>query len=65
MLRELFTEYFSVVAGAAGVLAVLGFIGLIKVFITVTLPDQLLVVTGKKRVKNGKTFGFSVERGRA
>jgi len=65
MLRELFTEYFSVVAGAAGVLAVLGFIGLVKAFITVTLPDQLIVVTGKKRVKNGKTFGFSVERGRA
>lgn len=65
MFRELFTEYFSVIAGAAGVAAVLAFIGLVKAFITVTLPDQLLVVTGKKRVKNGKTFGFSVERGRA
>ncbi len=65
MLQEIFRQYYGIVAGGLGVAAVLGFVGLLKAFVNVTLPDQLLVITGKKRVKNGKTFGFSVERGRA
>jgi flotillin len=48
----------------AGIVGFFIFIGMLKVIIKVTLPDQLLVVTGRKRKRNGKVFGFSVERGR-
>lgn len=65
MLQDFFREFGGVLAGGLGVVTVLVFVSLLKAFIKVTLPDQLLVVTGKKRVKNGKIFGFSVERGRA
>jgi uncharacterized membrane protein YqiK len=51
-----------------GVLAVVAFfllLGILKAFIKVAPPDKLLVITGRKRKENGKTFGFSVERGRS
>jgi flotillin len=59
----------SAVGGTAG-----GILGLIVFFIIVafakyvirvTLPDKIIVVTGrKKKFKSGKKFGFTVDRGR-
>ncbi|PWE00942.1 SPFH domain-containing protein [Marinilabilia rubra] len=51
-----------------GVVAVICFfllLGILKALIKVAPPDKLLVITGRKRKENGKTFGFSVERGRS
>ncbi|WP_462318604.1 SPFH domain-containing protein [Marinilabilia sp.] len=51
-----------------GVVAVVCFfvlLGILKALIKVAPPDKLLVITGRKRKENGKTFGFSVERGRS
>ncbi len=50
--------------GLGGVAFFFVFIGLLKAFIKVSLPNKIFVVTGRKRVKNGRKFGFSVERGR-
>lgn len=54
----------GVLAGVLGIVAFLILIWLLKSLIKVTLPDNLLVVTGRKKVRDYKTFGFSVERGR-
>lgn len=54
----------GLVGGTLGVLAFFLLLGFLKATIKVALPDKLLVVTGRKAVRNGKTFGFSVERGR-
>ena len=50
-----------------GILGVIGFfvlLGIIRSIIKVSYPDKILVVTGRKKVKDGKAFGFSIERGR-
>ena len=57
-------EVFGVAGGIAAVVVFVVLISLLKIFIKVTLPDKLLVVTGRKKSKGGRTFGFSVERGR-
>lgn len=36
----------------------------LKSFIKVNFPNKILVVTGRKSKKQGRVFGFSVERGR-
>ena len=51
--------------GLLGVAAFFVLLGLLKAFIKVAPPDKLLVITGRKRKENNKTFGFSVERGRS
>jgi uncharacterized membrane protein YqiK len=55
----------GLIFGALGVGAFIGLIGLIKACIRVSHPDQILVITGKKTKRHGRTFGFSVNRGRA
>ena len=51
--------------GILGVIAFFIIVGVAKYVIRVTLPDKLIVVTGrKKKLKTGKRFGFTVERGR-
>jgi uncharacterized membrane protein YqiK len=45
-------------------LAFIVIIGLFKSTIRVASPDRILVVTGRKTKHEGKTFGFSVDRGR-
>ncbi|MDR2398368.1 MAG: flotillin family protein [Spirochaetaceae bacterium] len=55
----------SLIFGALGVGAFIAFIGIIKVCIRVSHPDQILVITGKKTKRQGRSFGFSVNRGRA
>lgn len=52
------------IGGVIGIIAFFVLVGIMKSIIKVQLPDQLLVVTGRKKVRQGKTFGFSVERGR-
>lgn len=54
----------AVLYGFLGVIFFIILIAIIKSFIKVSYPDKILVVTGRKKVKEGKTFGFSIERGR-
>ncbi len=54
----------GIIGGVLGIVVFLFVLGVLKSIIKVQLPDQLLVVTGRKKVRGGKTFGFSVERGR-
>lgn len=52
---------------AGGILGTAGFfvlIAVLKAIIVSDLPDKIIVITGRRKVKGGKTFGFSVERGR-
>jgi len=51
--------------GILGLVAFFFIVGLLKYLIRVTLPDRVIVVTGrKKKFKSGKKFGFTVDRGR-
>ncbi len=67
-LRAQFMELDSsgnaILYGFLAVLAFILLIAFIKSIIKVSFPDKILVVTGRKKVKDGKTFGFSIERGR-
>ncbi len=55
----------AVVGGILGVVLFFAIIGMAKSIVRVMLPDKILVVTGRrKKVKGGKDFGFTVERGR-
>jgi flotillin len=53
-----------VLPGIAGIVVFFLFISILKSFIKVTLPNKVLVVTGKRKVQNGRAFGFSIEKGR-
>ncbi|MHB9292754.1 hypothetical protein Holit_01859 [Hollandina sp. SP2] len=55
----------GLIFGGLGVGAFIALIGIIKSCIHVSHPDRILVVTGKKIKRHGRTFGFSVNRGRA
>lgn len=55
----------GVVGGLIGIGVFIVLISVLKSIIKVTAPDQILVITGRKRTHSGRTFGFSVERGRA
>ena len=54
----------GVLYGCAGVVFFFLFLLILKAFIKVTLPNRIFVITGRKRVRDGTKFGFSVERGR-
>ncbi|MDR1142799.1 MAG: hypothetical protein LBK77_01115 [Spirochaetaceae bacterium] len=55
---------YGLVFGGLGILAFVVLIALLKSIIHVSLPDRIMVVTGRKTRRNGKAFGFSVNRGR-
>jgi regulator of protease activity HflC (stomatin/prohibitin superfamily) len=55
---------YGLVFGGLGILAFVVLIALLKSIIHVSLPDRIMVVTGRKTRRNGRTFGFSVNRGR-
>jgi regulator of protease activity HflC (stomatin/prohibitin superfamily) len=55
----------GIIFGALGVGVFVLLIWIIKSFIHVSYPDRILVITGKKTKRHGRTFGFSVNRGRA
>lgn len=54
----------GILGGILGIVCFFLLIGFLKSLIKVSLPDKMLVVTGRKRKHDWKTFGFSVERGR-
>ena len=54
----------GIMGGVLGVLAFFLILALLKTMIKVVPPDKLLVVTGRRTVRDGKVFGFTVERGR-
>jgi uncharacterized membrane protein YqiK len=55
----------GVIFGTLGVVAFILIIAILKKFIHVARPDRILVITGRKTRRHGRTFGFSVARGRA
>ncbi|MDR1901583.1 MAG: hypothetical protein LBQ88_04780 [Treponema sp.] len=55
----------GIIFGTLGVVAFILIIAILKKFIHVARPDRILVVTGRKTRRHGRTFGFSVDRGRA
>jgi uncharacterized membrane protein YqiK len=65
MIQGIFEQYGAVISGISGLVVFFVFIAALKSFIKVSLPDRVLVVTGRKRAHAGKAFGYSVERGRA
>ncbi|MDR2767980.1 MAG: hypothetical protein LBB82_06600 [Treponema sp.] len=50
--------------GCLGIAAFIILIALLKSIIHVALPDRILVVTGRKARRGGRSFGFTVDRGR-
>lgn len=54
----------GVLWGILGVVAFFVVIGFLKATIRVVPSDKVLVVTGRRVRREGRTFGFSVERGR-
>ncbi len=61
---DLFAGVSAIAGGFLGVLAFILILGLLKATIKVAPPDKLMVVTGRRTVRDGKAFGFTVERGR-
>jgi flotillin len=61
---DLISSLGALIGGIGGVLAFFLMLGALKAMIKVAPPDRLLVVTGRKTVREGKVFGFTVERGR-
>ncbi|MFP4364966.1 MAG: SPFH domain-containing protein [Spirochaetia bacterium] len=64
MTEFLNPDTFAMIWGGVGIFVFILILSILKALLKVTLPDKLLVVTGRKRKHNGKSFGFSVERGR-
>ncbi|MFP4550702.1 MAG: SPFH domain-containing protein, partial [Spirochaetales bacterium] len=63
-MMELFEGSGGLAGGVLGILVFVLLVSALKSIIKVNLPDKLLVVTGREKTQGGKTFGFSVERGR-
>lgn len=61
---DLFASLGGLAWGLGGGAAFLVLLGLLKALVKVAPPDRLMVVTGRRTVREGKAFGFSVERGR-
>ncbi len=64
LLSKAFSQVSGVLFGGLGVLAFFGLVGLLKSTIKVASPDSILVVTGRKKKRQGRSFGFTVDRGR-
>ncbi|MDR3276368.1 MAG: hypothetical protein LBT11_04020 [Treponema sp.] len=54
----------GLISGGLGVAAFVLILALLKAFIKVSHPDRIMVVTGRKAKRQGRVFGFTVERGR-
>jgi regulator of protease activity HflC (stomatin/prohibitin superfamily) len=59
-----FGNFHGIVYGVLGIIAFIVLIGVLKAFIRVSPPNKIMVVTGRKTRRNGRIFGFSVNRGR-
>jgi uncharacterized membrane protein YqiK len=64
MLELLFYHRGATFSALAAVVVFFFMIALLKTFIKVALPQILIVVNGRKSRREGKTYGFSVVRGR-
>jgi uncharacterized membrane protein YqiK len=65
LINLLFSGPAAIVGGMLGIIVFFVIIAFAKFVIRVTLPDKIIVVTGrKKKFKSGKKFGFTVDRGR-
>lgn len=64
MIQELFNSWGAAIYAVAAVIVFFVLIGILKTFIKVALPQILIVVNGRKSRREGKTYGFSVVRGR-
>ena len=64
IVSEIFSSIQGILFGGLGVLAFVALIALLKATIRVASPDRILVVTGRKTKRHGRTFGFTVDRGR-
>lgn len=62
--EALFSDPSGLLFGGLGVLAFIVLVVLLRSVIRVAAPDRILVVTGRKTTHKGRTFGFSVDRGR-
>jgi flotillin len=65
LLEQVFSSVAGLLYGGLGVVAFVALIGLLKATIKVASPDRILVVTGRKTKRHGRTFGFTVDRGRS
>lgn len=63
-LFEALESPFGILGGLLGAGTFFVLLAFLKGLIRVSNPDRILVVTGRKNVRNGRKFGFSVERGR-
>ena len=59
-----FLSFQGILFGGLGIVSFFILLAFLKSVIRVALPDQIMVVTGRKTKRDGKTFGFSVNRGR-
>jgi regulator of protease activity HflC (stomatin/prohibitin superfamily) len=64
MVARIFSGFEGVVFGVLGVVTFVAIVALLKATIRVASPDRILVVTGRKTRHQGRSFGFSVDRGR-
>jgi len=63
-MNGIFTVGSGVLWGIGGVVAFFILLGVLKATIRVAPTDKVMVVTGRRATRGGRTFGFSVERGR-
>ena len=64
MLDGIFSNVQGFIYGGLGVVAFIVLVALLKATIKVVSPDRILVVTGRKTRRQGREFGFAVDRGR-
>lgn len=64
ILRQVFSNASGFIYGGLGIGAFIVLVGLLKATIKVASPDRILVVTGRKTKRQGRNFGFAVDRGR-
>lgn len=64
-LKELFLSPSGLIFGGLGLVVFFLFIWFLKATIQVASPDRIIVVTGRKTSRQGRNFGFAVDRGRS
>ncbi len=64
LIRKISTMDLGLYWGIGGIVFFFFILFVLKSMIKVSTPNFLLVVTGRKKKREGKKFGFSVERGR-
>lgn len=65
LIRAIMSSVQGALFGLLGVVAFIALVALLKATIRVASPDRILVVTGRRTRRQGRDFGFAVDRGRA